>query len=212
MIRIERKGAPPDFDAKVRQPGLAYLSGLAAGEKPKWAGHDYWRRAKKDMLDAYGGICAYACCEISPRSSAEIDHFCPKAKARNYKEAYEWENFRLCSSNINRKKNAHMVLDPFEVKDRTFGIELATGRMIRIKKYDPNYEALCKLTVEVLGLDTDEYRVLRSDILDDYLHGDITISNLKKRNPFVYNEVKRLQVKPCTNAGSVTINTLRTEI
>ena len=210
MIRIDRKDEPLGFDTKVRQPGLAYLNSLAAGGKPKWAGHDYWRRAKKDMLDAYGGICAYACCEISPSSSAEIDHFLPKTLY--YKKAYEWDNFRLCSSNLNKKKNAHMVLDPFDVRDRTFGIELATGRMIRLKKYDAKYEALCDSTIKVLGLDTDEYRGMRSDILDDYLHGDITISNLKKRNPFVYSEVKRLHVKPCANASSVTINTLRAEI
>ena len=211
MIRIERVDEPLDFDVKVRQPGLAYLNGLAAGEKPKWTGHSYWCKAKKDMLDAYGGICAYACCEISPRSSAEIDHFHPKS--RYYKEAYEWENFRLCSSNINKKKkDAQSILDPFKVRNRTFGIELATGRMIRIKHYDAKYESLCDSTISVLGLDAEDYRKMRSDILDDYLRGDITIPKLKKSNPFVYSEVKRLQVKPPMEGDSVTIEMLRAEI
>ena len=211
MIRIERVDEPLDFDAKVRQPGLAYLNGLAAGEKPKWTGHSYWCKAKKDMLDAYGGICAYACCEISPRSSAEIDHFHPKS--RYYKEAYEWENFRLCSSNINKKKkDAQSILDPFKVRNRTFGIELATGRMIRVKHYDAKYESLCDSTISVLGLDAEDYRKMRSDILDDYLRGDITISKLKKSNPFVYSEVKRLQVKPPMERASLTVEMLRAEI
>lgn len=211
MIRIERVDEPSDFDAKVRQPGLAYLNGLAAGERPKWTGHSYWCKAKNDMLDAYGGICAHACCEISPRSSAEIDHFHPKS--RYYKEAYEWENFRLCSSNINKKKkDAQSILDPFKVRNRTFGIELATGRMIRVKHYDAKYESLCDSTISVLGLDAEDYRKMRSDILDDYLRGDITIPKLKKSNPFVYSEVKRLQVKPPMERASLTVEMLRAEI
>ena len=84
--------------------------------------------------------------------------------------------------------------------------------MIRIMKYDPNYEALCKLTVDVLGLDTENFRKMRKGILDDYLRGDITISNLKKRNPFVYSEVKRLRVRPRMVAATVTIEMLRAEI
>ena len=210
MIRIERKAEPSDFDAKVRRPGLSYLKGLAAGEKPSWARHSYWRKAKADMINAYNGICAYACCEISPSSSAEIDHFRPKS--RYPQEAYEWENLRLCSSNINKRKRDQNVLDPFDVRDRTFGIVLATGRMVKLKKYDPAYEALCDKTVKVLGLNEHEYTRMRKDILDDYLRGEITISNLQKRNPFVYSEVKRLHLKPVPTEAPLTVEKLREEI
>ena len=210
MIRIEKKAEPFDFDVKVRRPGLSYLKGLASGEKPNWPRHGYWRRAKKDMINAYGGICAYACCEISPSSSAEIDHFHPKT--RYQQEAYEWENLRLCSSNINKKKRDHDVLDPFDVRDRTFGIVLATGRMVKLKKYNPAYEALCDKTVKILGLNEHEYTRMRKDILDDYLRGEITISNLRKRNPFVYSEVRRLHVRQVAPATPLTMESLREEI
>ncbi len=210
MIRIERKAEPSDFDAKVRRPGLSYLKGLAAGEKPSWARHSYWRKAKADMINAYKGICAYACCEITPSSSAEIDHFHPKSRYRQ--EAYEWDNLRLCSSNINKKKCDHDVLDPFDVRDRTFGIVLATGSMVKLKKYDSAYEALCDKTIKVLGLNEHEYIKMRNDILDDYLRGEITISNLQKRNPFVYSEVKRLHVGQVATAVPLTVERLREEI
>lgn len=210
MIRIKRKTEPADFDAKVRHPGLSYFKGLAAGEKPNWSRHSYWRKAKKDMIDAYEGICAYACCEISPSSSAEIDHFHPKSRCRQ--EAYEWENLRLCSSNINKKKGDQDVLDPFGVKKLTFGIVLATGRMVKLKKYDPAYEALCDKTVKVLGLNEYEYTRMRNDILDDYLRGEITISNLKKRNPFVYSEVQRLHLKSVPTTVPLSMERLREEI
>ena len=210
MIRIKRKAEPADFDAKVRRPGLSYLKGLAAGEKPNWSRHGYWRKAKKDMIDAYDGICAYACCEISPSSSAEIDHFHPKS--RYQQEAYEWENLRLCSSNINKKKGNQNILDPFDVRDLTFGIVLATGRMVKWKKYDSAYEALCDKTIKVLGLNEHEYIKMRNDILDDYLRGEITISNLQKRNPFVYGEVQRLHVRQMSTATPLTMESLRGEI
>ena len=210
MIRIERKAEPSDFDAKVRRPGLSYLKGLPSGKKPNWSGHGYWRKAKDDMINAYGGICAYACCEITPSSSAEIYHFHPKSRYRQ--EAYEWNNLRLCSSNINKKKHDHDVLDPFDVRDLTFGIVLATGRMVKLTKYDPAYEALCDKTVKVLGLNDHEYTRMRKDILDDYLRGEITISNLQKRNPFVYSEVLRLHVGQVATAAPLTVESLREEI
>ena len=210
MIRIERKAEPSDFDSKVRRPGLSYLKGLATGAKPKWSRHGYWRKAKGDMINAYGGICAYACCEISPSISAEIDHFHPKSRYRQ--EAYEWENLRLCSSHINKKKHDSDVLDPFTVRDRTFGIVLATGRMVKLRKYDPDYEALCDKTVKVLGLNGHEYVRMRNGILDEYLRGEITISNLQKRNPFVYSEVQRLHVRQMATAAPLTMDSLREEI
>lgn len=210
MIRIARKAEPSDFDAKVRRPGLSYLKGLAAGEKPNWSGHSYWRKAKEDMINAYKGICAYACCEITPSGSAEIDHFQPKS--RYWQEAYEWKNFRLCSSNINKKKRDHDVLDPFTVRDWTFGIVLATGRMVKLKKYDPSYEALCDKTVKILGLNEHAYTRMRNDILDEYLRGEITISNLQRRNPFVYSEVQRLHVIQKSTETPLTMESLREQI
>ena len=210
MIRIERKAEPSDFDAKVRRPGLSYLQGLAAGEKPSWVRHSYWRKAKADMINAYKGICAYACCEITPSSSAEIDHFHPKSRYQN--EAYEWQNLRLCSSNINKKKRDHDVLDPFDVRDRTFGIVLATGSMVKLNKYDSAYEALCDKTIKVLGLNEHEYIKTRNDILDDYLRGEISISKLQKCNPFVYSEVQRLHVRQMSTATPLTMESLREEI
>ena len=210
MIRIERKAEPSDFDAKVRRPGLSYLKGLPPGEKPNWSGHGYWRKAKDDMINAYGGICAYACCEITPSSSAEIDHFHPRS--RYQKEAYEWQNLRLCSSNINKKKRDHDVLDPFDVRDLTFGIVLATGRLVKLTKYDPAYESLCDNTVKLLGLNEHEYTKMRNDMLDEYLRGEISMSNLQKRNPFVYSEVRRLHVRQVATAAPLTIERLREEI
>ena len=210
MIRIARKAEPSDFDAKVRRPGLSYLRGLSSGEKPNWSGHGYWRKAKDDMINAYGGICAYACCEITPSGSAEIDHF--QSKSRYWQEAYEWENFRLCSSNINKKKRDHDVLDPFTVRDWTFGIVLATGRMVKLKKYDPAYEALCDKTVKILGLNEHAYTRMRNDILDEYLRGEITISNLQRRNPFVYSEVQRLHVIQKSTETPLTMESLREQI
>ena len=53
---------------------------------------------------------------------------------------------------------------------------------------------------------------MRKDILDEYLRGEITISNLQKRNPFVYSEVQRLHVGQVATAAPLTVESLREEI
>ncbi len=84
--------------------------------------------------------------------------------------------------------------------------------MVKLTKYDPAYEALCDKTVKVLGLNEHEYTRMRKDILDDYLRGEITISNLQKRNPFVHSEVQRLHVGQVATAVPLTVERLREEI
>ena len=89
---------------------------------------------------------------------------------------------------------------------------LATGRLVKLTKHDSAYEALCDKAVKVLGLNAHEYTRMRKDILDDYLRGEITISNLQKRNPFVYSEVQRLHVGQVATAAPLTVESLREEI
>ena len=89
---------------------------------------------------------------------------------------------------------------------------LATGCIVKLKKYDSAYETLCDKTVKLLGLNEHAYTKMRNDILDEYLRGEISISNLQKRNPFVYSEVRRLHVRQVATAAPLTMESLREEI
>ena len=84
--------------------------------------------------------------------------------------------------------------------------------MVKLKKYDSDYESLCDKTVKLLGLNEHAYTKMRNDMLDEYLRGEITISNLQKRNPFVYSEVQRLHVGQVATAAPLTVESLREEI
>ncbi len=151
MIHVEKQPEPRspdfDFDGLVRQPGLSALAELT-GHPPtlKRAGprikkqadrveeltpdvlrrYPYWTRALDALHKAYRGICAYSCFYIELVSGPTTDHFVALARAEA-QHAYEWDNYRLASSLMNTRKNAFPdVLDPFEVQDGWFEINLGT--------------------------------------------------------------------------------------
>ena len=114
MIHVAPKDEPPDFDERVRQPGL---KALERGDNPLPA---YWRRCLDDLYRQYDRICAYACVLIPPVTRGRsVEHFAPKKKHRDH--TYEWDNYRLvCSVMNSRKWEFEDVLDPFEISDEWF--------------------------------------------------------------------------------------------
>jgi hypothetical protein len=112
MIRVSPAPEPADFDARVRQPGLAAIAELV-GEAPA-AGRRgrrrtrvvdrreelrpkdfpaFWTEALDDLLLAYRRLCAYLALYIEPATgAASVDHFVPKSTA--WDRVYEWSNYR----------------------------------------------------------------------------------------------------------------------
>ena len=122
MIPVERKDAPADFDARVRQKGLNAIAELV-GEVPnqKRRGRrrksvatlrdeipsekfpPFWRDVLPEMAVAYGRICAYLALYIEyATGTPSVDHVVPKSK--KWDRVYEWDNYRLACSLINAKK------------------------------------------------------------------------------------------------------------
>ena len=143
MIHVDLASEPPDFDSKVRQPGLSAIAEMV-GEPPlirrpgprrtkiadrredlhSSAFPDFWTKASDDLLKSYRRVCAYACCYIERvTGAATVDHMVPKSK--KWDQVYEWANYRLACSLMNSRKNdVPHVLDPFEVKTGWFELEL----------------------------------------------------------------------------------------
>ena len=131
MIHVDPADEPPDFDQKVRMPGLRAIAELIGEEPPRTAGRrlqkvadrrqdisprefpTYWIEALDDLMTAYQRICAYSCFRIHPVTGARsVDHMAPKSRA--WDQVYEWRNYRLSSSLLNaRKRDFSTVLDPF---------------------------------------------------------------------------------------------------
>lgn len=185
MIHVEPQTEPPDFDESVRQPGLKALA------EHRQNLPTYWRRCLDDLHAAYRGICAYACIYIDKTTGARsVEHFV--AKSSDPRNAYEWSNYRLACSLINSRKGAFDdVLDPFEIEDGWFVLELTFLQILPNPSLDSNLQEKVQGTIDRLGLQTSECRAARAEYFDDYIHGHIDFDYLRRKCPFVAQEVKR---------------------
>jgi hypothetical protein len=208
VIRVELQPEPPDFDEKVRRPGLralAELRGQPAERRrgPKRKVKDIiksedlpplWTKSLDDLHRAYRGICAYLCVHIPHAvGSRTTDHFSPKSPRISDapEDAYEWRNYRLACGLMNSRKGTKSVIDPFMIDGRWFELDLST---LGIKPNSELPEGLRKrvqATIDDLGLDDDECRKAREHWYQPYIEGRIAFSFLREMCPFLAEEVVR---------------------
>lgn len=209
MIPVEPAPEPRHFDSLVRQPGLrtiAELVGESSGEnrpgrkrkivsknREELKAEHYpplWREVSTDLLKAYHRICAYACLYIEPvTGSATVDHFA--CKSRHWSKVYEWDNYRLACSMMNtRKSQFDDVIDPFEVVDGMFALDLVTLKVIPGPNAGANREDVIG-TIKRLGLDSAEYADALSEYYHQYIEGHIDFDFLRRRAPFLAREMSR---------------------
>lgn len=209
MIRVEPVPEPPDFDARVRRPGLRAIAELV-GEEPGSrrrgprrkvpvrrredlrAEHfpPIWREATDHLLSAYGRLCAYACLYIERiTGSATVDHWAPQST--RWDRVYEWDNYRLACSLMNARKSAFGdVMDPFEVEEGMFALDLVALKAVPGPRAGAR-EAEVAATIKRLGLDGSDYAEALADHYHDYLEGEISLRRLEKRAPFLARELRR---------------------
>ena len=85
MIGVAPVPEPPDFDARVRTPGRAWLEKGSTAKLPS-----YWRRAARPLRDGFHGRCGYTAMWLSAPGTA--DHFVSQDEDR--RRIYEWTNLR----------------------------------------------------------------------------------------------------------------------
>jgi hypothetical protein len=209
MIHVEPAPTPAEFDEAVRQPGLRALAEMV-GEPPpvpRKAGRPYkkiadtreqipsdrlppyWTRCLDQLMAAYHEICAYSCFRIHPvTGSRSVDHMAPRSRAWN--RAYEWANYRLACSLMNaRKRDFGDVLDPFEVQDGWFVLELVGFQVLPAPGLDAAARQQVEDTIARLGL--NDFRALRAERAEDYWSGDVSLAILTRESPFVARELRR---------------------
>ena len=175
MIRVTPAPEPDTFDGDVRQPGLRALDRLAeeySGLKeaiPASKFPPYWRRSLNDLLEGYHRICSYLCLYIPRGTGARsVDHMVPKSTAWN--QAYEWGNYRLACSLMNsRKGDAASVLDPFDVENGWFVLELVAFQVLPADGLANPTAAAVEDTIERLRLNDEECCGAREEYAEDYL-------------------------------------------
>ncbi len=194
-MHVAPQPEPAGFDAAVRRPGRRWLQRQAiplnAPPPEGVAFPPHWRRCLDDLHRSYRGVCAYLCIFFERvGGGVSVDHFV--AKSRDAGLAYEWGNYRLACSTMNsRKRDFDEVLDPFEVVDGWFHLELVTGRLYP----DPTLPAAWRLavsdTIARLGLDDPACRELRARRYQEYLEFGLPADYLRRQSPLVWSEAAR---------------------
>lgn len=195
MIPVVPAPEPPDFDERVRAPGQRWLRarGLPV-EGPAPGGLElepHWRACLKQLHRAYRGHCAYLAYYIEPTTGQpSVDHFVPKSRRPDL--AYEWSNYRLASAKVNaRKGDFDDVLDPFELVEGTFELNLLTGAILPSPRLRSAAREAAEATLRRLRLDDPESRGLRRRLFGQYARGDISENVLRFYSPFVWAEARR---------------------
>ena len=196
-MRVTPAPEPAAFDRVVRQPGLRLLDRLAgnyAGAKeaiPASEFRPYWRESLDDLLASYHRICSYLCLYIPRGTGARsVDHMVPKSK--EWDQVYEWHNYRLACSLMNaRKGDAASVLDPFEVEDGWFVLELVAFQVLPADDLDDPTAVAVEDTIKRLGLNDGECCDAREEHAEDYWCGEVTIDYVTRHAPFVASELRR---------------------
>lgn len=194
MIRIAQQPEYSDFDGQVRQPGMAFLAECPNPTSNQFKKKNYWNRAATELYAAYSGICAYTAVYLPERGS--VDHFKPKSDHPHL--AYEWSNFRLASGRVNSAKgNKAEVLDPFEINDDWFYLDIPECLMRANPALPRETRVQINATINSLRLnDDDHYAQERCNILMEYASGDVSLAFLQRRYPFLAKEVIRQGLGP----------------
>jgi hypothetical protein len=185
VIHVDLQPEPPDFDANVRQPGLRALAEGKIDLPP------YWRACLPALYERYRGICAYLCVLIPRGTGARsVDHVAPKSKRRD--RAYEWDNYRLVSTLMNaRKRDFDDVLDPFEIADGWFTLELSFLQVMPSPRLDDATRARVQATIDRLGLNDQECVAARALYYQPFVEGQLSAEALAEWSPFVAREALR---------------------
>ena len=184
MIRVAPAVEPAQFDEQVRQPGLALIARLAeeAGSKdaiPPCRFKPYWRCALDNLLASYSRTCAYLSLHI-PRAAGtpSVDHMVAKSKA--WDRVYEWRNYRLACLLMNARKGVADVLDPFEVGDGWFALELVEFQVVPGHGLPAGVHARVVETIATLRLSDSICCKARAQYAQDYWTGEISLSYLRR--------------------------------
>jgi hypothetical protein len=214
MIHVELATEPASFNTRVRRRGLSAISELV-GEgttiqrrgprrRAKYTSRDqippddfppYWTEALPDLLEAYGRVCAFTSLYIHRVTGApSVDHMIPKSSA--WDRVYEWSNYRLACALVNARKAAlQTVLDPFEIED-WFILEPVGYQVLPRGGLPDAIRERVEATIDQLELNSEECRFARGEYVEAYLDGDISMTRLEQRSPFIAHELRRQNISP----------------
>jgi len=188
LIRTTLSPEPPRFASEVRAKGEAYLRINSRPTTKEFNKRAYWKVALPWLKTAYGNICAFSSLWIPGQCS--VDHYVPKSIRPDL--AYEWSNYRLAMDRINNNKaDSTRVLDPFQIQNEWFVLDLANLYIGPGDGLDAIIRAQVEETITILRLNDDVWVEIRFEVLRDFLNGTVTLDFLQRRYPFIAAEIAR---------------------
>lgn len=191
MIRVASPIAEPAaFDAECRKKGRKWLTGQSvAPARPK----DYWSVFRMDLREGFVRRCGYLAMFMH---DGTVDHFVSwdTCKVANPGLAYEWSNFRFIDPALNSKKRTRddQVLDPFEVQDDWFEVEIPSFVLRLTGQIPAELRDKAMFTVDHLDLQQGRKAVaLRWEWYEQYRSGKLTLAGLHQNAPLVARVVEK---------------------
>lgn len=120
-----------------------------------------------------------------------VDHFLPKSRYQHL--AYEWNNYRLATPQVNSYKGESTdVVDPFIVQEGWFAIDFPSCLIQSAPNLSQIITEQIKKTIRVLKLnDADHFVQERCNVVMDFLDGHLSFDYLSRRYPFLAIEISR---------------------
>jgi hypothetical protein len=128
---------------------------------------------------------------ILPARNGTIDHYLSKKNRPDL--TYEWSNYRYCTRQVNSLKGNYddRVLDPFEVQDDWFEIQIPSLQMLLTDKVPPDQREKAEFTLRQLQLQDSEWIIdHRADYYDDYCDGKITLELIDRDAPLLAKAIR----------------------
>jgi len=193
MIRVDEPDEPEGFDGHVRQPGRAWLAEREGRpiRYPRTFWNE-WRPCRERLEQAFGYRCGYAACWIP---GGQVEHFeswkrCDADDRRHM--AYEWSNYRWILPQLNGRKGTQELLDPYEVVDEWFELDLVSLNLDLTAQVPEDKRELAERTMNTLGLRRDPLLLkLREEALEMFAEGT-SMAYLERFSPLVARALKRL--------------------
>jgi hypothetical protein len=192
MLRCTPAPEPEGFDQAVRKKGNEWLSSNP-GKIPK----DLWSDFKPQLEAAFDDRCAYTAMYV-PSGVGTVEHYLSK---RNYPQlAYEWSNYRHAINRVNGCKGNldDLVLDPFEVEDDWFAIQIPDLQLVLTDKIPAELRDKATFTIEKLQLQNSPWILRqRRRWYNGYLNGKYSLELLDEDAPMIARAIraKALELK-----------------
>ena len=187
MIHVEKVDEPATFDAACRQPGQKWLVGHPDGDP-----HDnpLWSTYNNDLREAFQRRCGFLGHWIH---RGTVDHWASVKKNRAL--AYEWTNYRYVAGEINSAKKPAWdgkLLDPFEVNDDWFEIQLPSMQLVFVGEVPNDVRARIDFTLDKLHLrDGEEVVRLRHEWVKLYEQKKLSLAGLQDMAPLIARAIAK---------------------